>query len=102
MALVTGANKGIGKEIAKGLAQRGFKVQLGARNVLLGKEAAAELAEYGSVTFQQLDINDISSITAAAAKIQSTFGHLDVLVCSFLSSIQHQADFSRIQQHCRH
>lgn len=80
IALVTGANKGIGKEIAKGLAQKGFTVLLGARKKELGETAAAELAQYGNVSFQQLDITDVGSVTAAAELITSRFGHLDVLV----------------------
>lgn len=80
IALVSGANKGIGKEIARGLAKQGFVVLLGARKQDLGEAAAAELAKEGDVRFQQLDVTDIDSVTAAAAFVKQKYGKLDVLV----------------------
>ncbi len=80
IALVSGANKGIGKEIARGLAQKGYHVLVGARKKELGEAAAAELAEHGEVSFLQLDVTDPESVIAAAAAVTSKFGHLDVLV----------------------
>ena len=80
VALVSGANKGIGKEIARGLAKQGFTVLLGARKQELGGAAAAELAKDGQVHFQQLDVTDVQSVTAAAAAIKKKYGCLDVLV----------------------
>ena len=80
IALVSGANKGIGKEIAGGLAQKGYHVLVGARKKELGEAAAAELAEHGEVSFLQLDVTDPESVIAAAAAVTSKFGHLDVLV----------------------
>ncbi len=77
---MTGANKGIGKEIAKGLAQKGFRVVLGARKKELGEAAVAELAEFGEVSFQQLDVTDSGTVIAAAEAVRAKFGHLDVLV----------------------
>lgn len=80
VALVSGANKGIGKEIARGLAKQGFTVLLGARKQELGEAAAAELAKDGQVHFQQLNVTDVQSVTAAAAAIKKKYGCLDVLV----------------------
>ena len=78
VALVTGANKGIGLQIAKDLAGRGFTVFLGSRDLLLGEEAA-KTAE-GDVRAVQLDVTNQESIAAAAARIVSESGRLDVLV----------------------
>lgn len=83
VALVSGANKGIGKEIARGLAKQGFTVLLGARKQELGEAAAAELAKDGQVHFQQLDVTDVQSVTAAAAAIKNKYGFLDVLVSAY-------------------
>ena len=80
IALVTGANKGIGKEIAKGLLENGFHVLVGARNKELGEATVADLGKYGKVSFQQLDVTDPKSVSAAADDVKSQFGHLDVLV----------------------
>jgi NAD(P)-dependent dehydrogenase (short-subunit alcohol dehydrogenase family) len=81
IALVTGANKGIGREIARGLAQRDFTVLATARDQQRGEQAAAELAEEGlDVRFLQLDVTDETSIGAAAKQISAEFGRLDVLV----------------------
>ena len=80
IALVTGANKGIGKEIARGLARLGHTVLVGARDTTRGKEAVAELEPDGDVRLQQLDVTDAESIAAAAQSIENEFGRLDVLV----------------------
>ena len=80
VALVTGANKGIGKEIARGLARRGMIVLLGARDVARGRAAAAELAADGAVVPVQLDVTDPASVAAAAAFVEREHGRLDVLV----------------------
>lgn len=80
VALVTGANKGIGKAIVRGLARAGFTVLLGARNAERGIAAAKELANDGTVRFIQLDVTDEASVRAAAEVIEREFGRLDVLV----------------------
>jgi NAD(P)-dependent dehydrogenase (short-subunit alcohol dehydrogenase family) len=80
VALVTGANKGIGKAIVQGLARDGFIVYLGARNAERGEAAAAELAVDGAVRFVQLDVTDAASVSAAAQAIEAEVGRLDVLV----------------------
>ncbi|WP_213992251.1 SDR family oxidoreductase [Sodalis sp. dw_96] len=81
VALVTGANKGIGYEIARQLALTGVSVLLGARDAGRGKSAAKELVSQGlNVAFIQIDICDGESIAAAAAKIDAEHGRLDILV----------------------
>jgi NAD(P)-dependent dehydrogenase (short-subunit alcohol dehydrogenase family) len=81
IALVTGANKGIGFEVARQLAALGRTVLLGARNKALGEEAAERLRGKGlDVRYLALDLNDHSTIVAAADTIAAEFGHLDILV----------------------
>lgn len=79
--VITGANKGIGRETAAQLAARGWTVWLGARDAELGKAATAELAADGvDVRFLQLDVTDDASVDAAVETVQSESGSLDVLV----------------------
>lgn len=78
VALVTGANKGIGQQIAKDLAARGLTVLIGARDRAKGEAAAAEIGATAHAL--QLDVTDAASIAAAAAQIAAAFGRLDVLV----------------------
>jgi NAD(P)-dependent dehydrogenase (short-subunit alcohol dehydrogenase family) len=80
-ALITGANKGIGFEVARQLAASGYTVLLGARNKALGEEAAAALKrEGGDVRFLRIDLDEPSTIGAAAQSIEAKFGHLHVLI----------------------
>ena len=78
VALVTGANQGIGLQIAKDLAAHGFVVLVGSRNLQRG-EAAAQEGGPGACALQ-LDVTDQASITAAAERIRNQFGRLEVLV----------------------
>lgn len=78
VALVTGANKGIGLQIAKDLAARGFTVLVGSRDPARGEEAARTIA--GDARALELDVTDAKSIAAAAARVRSEIGRLDVLV----------------------
>ena len=81
IALVTGANKGIGFEIARQLGRAGCTVMLGARNAELGRKAAAELSEEEiDVRFVELDVAREGTAHDAAATIASEFGQLDILV----------------------
>ena len=81
LALVTGANKGIGLEVAKSLAKQGITVLLGARNKALGEAAAAKLrADNLDVTFVHLDLDDNETFVSTAALIEKDHGHLDILV----------------------
>ena len=81
IALVTGANKGIGFEIARGLGAQGSIVLLGSRDDNRGKKAAAQLLAEG-INAQpiELDVTDRISILSAAAQIEAQFGRLDILV----------------------
>jgi NAD(P)-dependent dehydrogenase (short-subunit alcohol dehydrogenase family) len=80
-ALVTGANKGIGREVARQLARKGFHVFVGARNRAAGCQAADEIArEGGKATFLELDVASHASVTAAARQFEKIADHLDVLV----------------------
>lgn len=79
IALVTGANRGIGKEIARQLGQLGHTVLVGARNP--DGTTAAELAAEGIDAREvRLDVRDQASIEAAAKEIEAGHGRLDVLV----------------------
>ena len=81
IALVTGANKGIGRGAAELLAAQGFTVLLGARDPQRGEEAAAQLrAAGGDVHAVTLDVTDPTTIQDAAKQIDERFGHLDVLI----------------------
>jgi len=91
IALVTGANKGIGLEIARQLGRTGAHVLLGARAASLGEAAAAILlAEGGDVRFLAIDLTSPETIAAAAASISDDYGRLDVLVNN--AGITDQAD----------
>jgi NAD(P)-dependent dehydrogenase (short-subunit alcohol dehydrogenase family) len=81
IALVTGANKGIGFEVARQLAGQGITVLLGARNTERGEEAAAKLSgENYDAHFIRLDIEDAATHQAAVQYIKEKFGKLDILV----------------------
>lgn len=78
IALVTGANQGIGFQIAKALAENGYIVYVGSRNLQNGDTAAANIG--GQARSIQLDVTQIASIDAAVARIQNESGRLDLLV----------------------
>ncbi|GLV72308.1 dehydrogenase [Streptomyces hygroscopicus subsp. hygroscopicus] len=81
IALVTGANKGIGYEIAAGLAALGWSVGVGARDEQRRTDAVAKLRAAGADAFGvPLDVTDDESVTAAARLIDERAGRLDVLV----------------------
>jgi NAD(P)-dependent dehydrogenase (short-subunit alcohol dehydrogenase family) len=80
-ALVTGANKGIGHEVARQLARTGFHVFVGARNREAGRKAAAEITKQGGkATPLEIDVADNASVIAAAREFSKIADHLDVLV----------------------
>ncbi|KAK8557795.1 hypothetical protein V6N13_008180 [Hibiscus sabdariffa] len=82
-AVVTGANKGIGLEICKQLAQKGIIVVLTARDEKRGLEALQSLKDSGlsdHLLFHQLDVADPESITSLADFVKKHFGKLDILV----------------------
>jgi NAD(P)-dependent dehydrogenase (short-subunit alcohol dehydrogenase family) len=79
--LITGANKGIGHEVARQLAAKGFHVFVGARNAKAGRKAAEQIAkECGKATFLEIDVTDNDSVTTAAREFSNVEDHLDVLV----------------------
>jgi NAD(P)-dependent dehydrogenase (short-subunit alcohol dehydrogenase family) len=82
VSLVTGANRGIGRGVALQLAQLGHEVILTARDTGKAAAAAEEIAGQtgAKVTPLQLDVADAASIDAAAARVTSEWGRLDVLV----------------------
>ena len=90
VALVTGANKGIGFEVARQLGREGYRVVLGARDEQAGKVAADKLNQetrnagkndpHGSATFLHIDISEPDSIKRAAEEFGKQCDHLDVLI----------------------
>ena len=81
VALVTGANKGIGYEIAAGLGALGWSVGVGARDTARREAAVEKLRAAGSVAFGvPLDVTDDASVAAAVALVEERAGRLDVLV----------------------
>lgn len=82
VALVTGANKGIGREVCRQLAEFGMTVLAGARDARRGRTAVAELTAEGAadVRYLPLDVTDEASVRAAARSVSDEFGRLDVLV----------------------
>src|SRR3954467_11508154 len=79
-ALITGANKGIGFEVARELARMGLRVFIGARNVEAGRGAAEKLKADGDVEFLEIDVSDGDSIRRAADEFAGHTDRLDVLV----------------------
>ncbi len=77
VALVTGANKGIGLQIAKDLAEHGMTVLVGSRDLARGRTAAESVGDARAI---QLDVTNQASIAAAAKRIRDELGRLDVLV----------------------
>ena len=82
VALVTGANRGIGLETAKQLAEQGVQVFLGARTLLAAEEATAKLRADGveGIYPVQLDVTKASDREAVAKQISEMFGRLDILI----------------------
>jgi NAD(P)-dependent dehydrogenase (short-subunit alcohol dehydrogenase family) len=78
IALVTGANQGIGLQIAKDLVSHGLTVLVGSRNLARGEAAAKEIGPDARAL--QLDVTDRASIADAAERIRSEFGQLDILI----------------------
>jgi NAD(P)-dependent dehydrogenase (short-subunit alcohol dehydrogenase family) len=81
IALITGANKGIGFEVARQLSQMGIHVLLGSRDESRGKKAVEQLlSENLPVSLIQIDVTNQSTIDAAVTEITNKYGHLDILI----------------------
>lgn len=80
IAVVTGANKGIGFEVARELARMSWRVFLGARNEKAGRAAVEKLTGAGDVIFLEIDVSNEKSIQAAADELGRQSERLDVLV----------------------
>jgi NAD(P)-dependent dehydrogenase (short-subunit alcohol dehydrogenase family) len=81
IALITGANKGLGFEMARQLGQAGVKVLLAARDPNKGEAAAEKLRGEGlDAQFLKLDVTNKSDHTAASAFLEKNFGRLDILI----------------------
>jgi NAD(P)-dependent dehydrogenase (short-subunit alcohol dehydrogenase family) len=81
VALITGANKGIGFEVARQLGAEGITVLVGARNPQLGEAASAKLKAAGAdAYFIELDVTKPDTIAKAAEQIRARYGRLDILV----------------------
>src|SRR5690606_12419934 len=81
LALITGANKGIGFEAARQLGALGIRVLIGTRDPQRGNTAVTQLKEEGvDARAVSIDVSDAASIKAAAVHVENEFGHLDILV----------------------
>lgn len=81
IALVTGANRGLGFETCRQLSKLGYQVILTSRSMPEGKRAVEKLSEGGAkIVYAQLDPTDAGSVEAAARFVEKEFGRLDVLV----------------------
>ncbi|MEX8546433.1 MAG: SDR family NAD(P)-dependent oxidoreductase [Mucilaginibacter sp.] len=78
VALVTGANQGVGLQVAKELVANGLTVLIGSRNFARGEAAASDIGP-GAIALQ-LDVTNHASIAAAAERIRNEFGRLDLLI----------------------
>lgn len=79
--LITGSNKGIGYEVARQLAGKGFHVFVGARNQDAGRKTADKIAKAEKkATFLEIEVADNASVTGAAREFAKVADHLDVLV----------------------
>ena len=81
VAVVTGANRGIGREVARALAASGYRVALGSRDAARGEAAAAGLGgATAGISALALDVADDASVAAAADRVRDTLGRCDALV----------------------
>lgn len=80
IALVTGGNRGIGREVSRQLAAKGMTVLVGVRDEGRGEHAVDELQKYGDVRALLVDVTDSQSVAEAAKKVYADVGRLDVLI----------------------
>src|SRR5271163_2626587 len=98
VALVTGANQGIGLQIAKELVAHGLTVLVGSRNFERGEAAAKEIGA-GAIALQ-LDVTNRASIAAATERIREEFGRLDLLINNAAISNTRKGNLS-LQEYAR-
>ncbi len=100
VALVTGANQGVGLQVAKELATNGLTVLVGSRNFERGEAAAKEIGP--AAIALQLDVADRASIAAAAERLRNEFGRLDLLVNNAaISNTRKQALALSLQEYAK-
>lgn len=99
VALVTGANQGVGLQVAKELVANGLTVLVGSRNFARGEVAAEEIGP-GAIALQ-LDVTDQASITAAAERIRTEIGRLDLLVQNAAISNTNKRPGQSIEEYAR-
>src|ERR1700691_1392651 len=83
VAIITGANTGLGYETARALAEHGAHVVLAVRNLDKGKDAAARITAdgpRGEVALQELDLTSLDSVRAASRQLRSDYDRIDLLV----------------------
>jgi len=95
LALVTGANQGVGLQVVKELVAAGHTVLLGSRDLAKGEAAAREIGD-GAIALQ-IEVTNQASITAAAAFVQEKFGYLDLLVNNAAISNTRKGDLSLLE-----
>ena len=99
VALVTGANRGIGYAISRQLGEQSIKVILGTRDPNKGAAACSRLQREGlDVHFELLDVTDEKSIKAAIENIRAQFGRLDILVNNAGIMIDGEGDARNVDQ----
>lgn len=92
IAVITGANKGIGFETARQLSAAGVKIILTARDEKRGRDAADVLVkEGGDVVFHQLDVTDQNSVDRLLGHVEENFGKLDILINNAGVNLDHGA-----------